>query len=243
MAQIGHGYGSEFQLLRFMGRHRKKLEEIISNSIGKTGVFDWKDFEYSSHDVNIACDSELKGLSFLKGHPKYGEVYEDYSNYKINNQDTWQNWDAVFTLNGVIYLVEAKAYANEIGPDNKVHGEHSYDNILRFMKDMLPQLPVSKEWMKRYYQLANRLATTALLQKHGVKAKTLCIYFVNGYRKRVEKNRKIEEDKNNNKNTTVEEFKIAINKEFDELGITEKMVSNLLAPPVFIDAEFDYSKE
>ncbi|MBQ2187615.1 MAG: hypothetical protein II401_03520 [Bacteroidales bacterium] len=240
MAQIGYGYGSEFQLLRFMGRHRKKLEEIISNTIGIRGVFDWKDFEYSSHDVNIACDSELKGLSFLKGHSKFDDVYNDYSNYKINKQDTWQNWDAVFTLNGVIYLVEAKAYEEEIGPDNKVHGGQSYDNILRFMKDMLPQLPVSEEWMKRYYQLANRLATTALLQKHGVKAKTLCIYFVNGYRERVEE-RKIKEV--NNKNTSVEKFKMAINKELDELGITEMMVSDLLTPPVFIDAEYDYSNK
>lgn len=241
MVQIGYGYGSEFQLLRFMGRHRKKLEEIISNTIGIRGVFDWKDFEYSKPNVSIACDSELKGLSFLKGHSKFDDVYNDYSNYKINKQDTWQNWDAVFTLNGVIYLVEAKSYEEEIGPDNKVHGGQSYDNILRFMKDMLPQLPVSEEWMKRYYQLANRLATTALLQKHGVKAKTLCIYFVNGYRERVEEERKIKEV--NNKNTSVEKFKMAINKELDELGITEMMVSDLLTPPVFIDAEYDYSNK
>ena len=89
--------------------------------------------------------------------------------------------------------------------------------------------------------MANRLATTALLQKHGIKAKTLCIYFVNGYRKSVEEERKIKEVEN--KNTSVEEFKIAINKELAELGITEKMVSDLLTPPVFIDAEYDYSKE
>ena len=80
MAQIGYGYGSEFQLLRFMGRHRKKLEEIIMKSIGEKGVFDWMDFEYGSPDVNIACDSEIKGLSFLKDNPNYQKVFEEYKN-------------------------------------------------------------------------------------------------------------------------------------------------------------------
>lgn len=238
MAQIGHGYGSEFQLLRFMGRHRKKLEEIISAAIGETGVYNWEDFGYSSPDDSIACDSELKGLSFLKDNPHYKNVFEDYKYYIPQNKwYSWQNWDAVFTLNGVIYLVEAKAHVDEMS-DKKNHGNAS---ILQYMKDMLPQLPVSEVWLQSYYQLANRLATTALLQKHGVKAKTLCIYFVNGYRKRIDEERKLKEVEN--KNTTVEEFKIAISKELSELGITEKMVSDLLTPPVFIDAEYDYSSK
>ena len=191
MAQIGRGYGSEFQLLRFMGRHRNMLEKLISEQIGVTGTFNWQDFEYANPESSIACDSELKGLSFLKGHPKYDEVYSEYLKYNINRCDSWQSWDAVFTLNGVIYLVEAKAYAKEIGPKDKMHGDNSKEAIRKFMEDMLPDLPVSEKWMRRYYQLANRLATTALLQKHGVEAKTLCIYFVNGYRKRIEVSRKI----------------------------------------------------
>jgi hypothetical protein len=30
MAEMGLGYGSEYQLLRFLGRHREELERIIS---------------------------------------------------------------------------------------------------------------------------------------------------------------------------------------------------------------------
>lgn len=239
MAQIGYGYGSEFHLLRFMGRHRKKLEEIISKEINESGIFDWKDFEYSSPNVNITGDSELKGLSFLKDNPNYNEVYAEYSKYGINNKDNWQNWDAVFTLNGVIYLVEAKAHAGEI-TGNNVNGGQSYNAILKFMEEMLPQLPVSAKWMGCYYQLANRLATTALLQKHEVKAKTMCIYFVNGYNKRIEEKRKLVEVEN--KNTSEEDFKKAIKEEFNYLGIDYKDISDLLAPPIFIDAEYDYSK-
>ena len=33
MAQIGYGYGSEFQLLRFLGHHRNLLEEAIRKAI------------------------------------------------------------------------------------------------------------------------------------------------------------------------------------------------------------------
>ena len=239
MAQIGYGYGSEFQLLRFMGRHRKKLEEIIMKSIGEKGVFDWMDFEYGSPDVNIACDSEIKGLSFLKDNPNYQKVFEEYKNYIPKNKwYSWQNWDAVFTLNGVIYLVEAKAYVDEMSDKNN-HGSAS---ILQYMKDLLPQLPVSEVWLQSYNQLANRLATTALLQKYGVKAKTLYIYFINGYRKRIEIGRRIVEVEKGNKNTSFEEFQKAISREFFELGINDKMVSNLLSPPVFIDAEYDYSE-
>ena len=240
MAQIGRGYGSEFQLLRFMGRHRNMLEKLISEQIGVTGTFNWQDFEYANPESSIACDSELKGLSFLKGHPKYDEVYSEYLKYNINRCDSWQSWDAVFTLNGVIYLVEAKAYAKEIGPKDKMHGDNSKEAIRKFMEDMLPDLPVSEKWMRRYYQLANRLATTALLQKHGVEAKTLYIYFVNGYRKRIEVSRKLIEV--DNKNTSKEEFQQAIKTELFELDVKESQVSNLLAPPVFIDAEHDYSK-
>lgn len=46
MAQIGFGYGSEYQLLRYLGHHRQELEEIISKQIGE-GKFEWEDFKYS----------------------------------------------------------------------------------------------------------------------------------------------------------------------------------------------------
>ena len=45
-----------------------------------------------------------------------------------------------------------------------------------------------------------------------------------------------------NKNTSEEDFKKAIKEEFNYLGIDYKDISDLLAPPIFIDAEYDYSK-
>ena len=41
MAKMGIGYGSEYQLLRYMGRHRKLLNKKILESIGRYGPIDW----------------------------------------------------------------------------------------------------------------------------------------------------------------------------------------------------------
>ena len=240
MAQIGYGYGSEFQLLRFLGHHRDEFEKRIAETIGQ-GVFHWEDFEYANPKKVITGDKELMGLSFLERlYPKqYPAIRTEYETYKINRRDSWQNWDAVFTHNGTLYLVEAKAHISELSSGKEEHGDSSKEEILRYFKEQLPELCVSRVWLKEYYQLANRLATAALLNKHGVKAKVLYIYFVNGYRKRiVEKTNGTEKIfETVNHNATEEQFKVAIEKEFSALGIHYNSVASILSPSVFINAE------
>ena len=87
--------------------------------------------------------------------------------------------------------------------------------------------------------MANRLATAALLNKHGIKTKVLYIYFVNGYRKRiVEKvNRSEKIVETYNLNAEREEFEKAIKDELGTLGIDHESVSSFLCSPVFINAE------
>ena len=69
---MGLGYGSEFQLLRFMGRHRHELERTIIDALQEKQQtindknFDWLDFEYSDVNKVITGDRELYGLSFLE---------------------------------------------------------------------------------------------------------------------------------------------------------------------------------
>lgn len=240
MAQIGFGYGSEFQLLRFLGHHRLEFERIISEVIGQ-GEFRWEDFEYANPKSVISGDKELSGLSFLERlYPsQYPDVKDEYERYKINRRDTWQSWDAIFTHNGTLYLLEAKAHTSELSSGKEEHGDKSKKEIIRFFKEQLPGFPVSEKWLMEYYQLANRLATAALLNKKGIKTKVIYIYFVNGYRKRlVEKvasKEKIFETVN--LNATETEFIKAIQDEMKTLGIDENSVSHLLAPPVFVNAE------
>ncbi len=238
MAQIGYGYGSEYQLLRFLGHHRRKLEELISEQIGK-GSFEWEDFEFADPKNVISEDKEITGLDFLRRlYPtQYEKVEAEYKTY-IKKRD-WQNWDAVFTHNGTLYLVEAKAHISELSSGKEEHGDSSKEQILDYFKAQLPNLPVSRVWLQEYYQLANRLATSALLNKHGIKTKVLYIYFVNGYRKRVlEKKGRVEVPYETvNLNTSEDKFKTAIEVEMQALGINHDDVSDLLAPPVFVNAE------
>lgn len=240
MAQIGYGYGSEYQLLRFLGHHRNQFEKIISEAIGQ-GEFRWEDFEYANPKDVISGDKELMGLSFLERlFPKqYPAIKYEYETYKINRRNSWQSWDAVFMHNDILYLVEAKAHVKELSSGKEEHGHGSKEEILRFFKDQLPHLSVSRIWLKEYYQLANRLATAALLNKHGVTTKVLYVYFVNGYRKRIVE-RSGDKEKTIttvNYNATEEQFKMAIEKEMDTLGIDNDSVASILSPSVFIDAE------
>ena len=240
MAQIGYGYGSEFQLQRFLGHHRNELERILSSVIDP-GDYYWLDFEYADPKSTISGDKEIMGLSFLeKLYPnQYPAIKKKYEEYKINRRDTWQNWDAIFTHNGVLYLVEAKAHTSELSSGKEEHGEKSKEEILRFFKEQLPNIAVTRDWLKEYYQMANRLATAALLNDNGVRTKVLYIYFVNGYRKRqveiVSGKDKLYETVN--LNASQEQFEEAINTEMEALGFKEDEVSYLLAPPIFINAE------
>ena len=240
MAQIGYGYGSEYQLMRFLGHHRNQFEKIISETIGQ-GEFHWEDFEYANPKEVISGDKELMGLSFLERlfPEQYPAIKNEYEGFGINRRDSWQNWDAVFTHNGTLYLVEAKAHISELSSGNEEHGGDSKEEILRYFQEQLPHLPVSRDWLKEYYQLANRLATAALLNKHGVKTKVLYIYFVNGYRKRVVERPDGKEQiyETVNYNATEEQFKKAIEKEMSVLGINYDSTTSILSPSVFVNAE------
>ena len=241
MAQIGYGYGSEYQLLRFLGHHRQQFENIISEVIGQ-GKFVWEDFEYANPKQVISGDKELMGLGFIeKLFPEqYPSIRKAYEEYKINRRDSWQSWDAIFTHNGMLYLVEAKAHVDELSSGKEEHGDSSKEEIIRYFKEQLPDLPVSRVWLREYYQLANRLATASFLNNHGVKTKVIYIYFINGYRKRVVEKVNGREEKlfeTVNKNTSKEQFETAIEKEMNTLGIDHASVSSLLASPVFVNAE------
>lgn len=247
MAQIGYGYGSEFQLLRFLGRHRHKLDNAILSQLNEAGNIDWLDFNMGDRMHTITGDEEIKGLSFLYdknvvnilGKSKVDDIMKKYRDYNINNIDNWQNWDSVFILNDTIYLVEAKANIKEFG-DNKIHGGQSQNGIIRFMKEQLPDIAISeKTWLGKYYQFANRLATTAFLVNNGVKAKFIYLLFGNGYAKRkVNKNGKITKVIKT-LDATESDFIDELNKEVETLGIDDapSEIKNIFSGYVYIDAK------
>lgn len=246
MAQIGHCYGSEYHLMRFLGHHRDLLDERIMKGLQEYGKIHWLDFEFDDPLSVLSGDKELKGLSFLYKLDlpveRIDAAISEYHNYNINKIDNWQDWDAIFTLNGTLYLVEAKAHTIELSSGDEKHGGQSKEEILRFFREQLEDnpeylLPVSEAWLGKYYQLANRLATAALLNKHGIKTKVLYIYFTNGFDKRIIESRKIVriyED-----NASQKDYEKAIIREKRALSISEREsnVSKLLSAPIFIKAD------
>lgn len=242
MAQMGLGYGSEFQLLRFMGRHRHELERTIIDALQEKQQtindknFDWLDFEYSDVNKVITGDRELYGLSFLekkidKGlYDKITSALQKAGSFISN----WQHWDAVFVLDDCFYFVEAKAYTGELYSTND-HGGSSKKEILNFMREnMQPYgIEVDENWLDSYYQFANRISMMAFLNQNGLNAKAIYIYFENGYNKRqfIGKEIKTVSDKGAGKI----EFDEAIQKELSHLNIEKANLSELVVH-IYINA-------
>lgn len=245
MAQIGHGHGSEFHLMRFMGHHRLLLENAISNVLNETGTFHWLDFGFSDPGKSVSGDQEILGISFLKRldlpKDKVNTIYDRYSRYNIGRKYSWQNWDAVFMLNDTIYLVEAKAHVDELQSKNKdKNGGGSREEIKRFFKEQLENynIQVSDSWLGDYYQFANRMATAAFVNNCGIKAKILYILFTDGFNVReLSKDGQSILSVDGALNTTKDSFLKAITREKETLGIQDnESVAVLLADPVFINA-------
>lgn len=79
MASFGNGYGSECHLLRYLGRHRGRLDAAVAQASGATDIH-WLDFPFAGTwpDPRGSCrwpDTEWLSLDFL---PKGSEVVGDW---------------------------------------------------------------------------------------------------------------------------------------------------------------------
>jgi len=116
MAEIGNGYGSEFQLMRFLGHHREELDSTIKKELREEGEIIWLDFPYDS--TKKSGDSEYVGIEFLKNETNYQSIQGEWKKFwpSVNNA---QNWDAIAKIGTRWLLIEAKAHKNEIISDCK----------------------------------------------------------------------------------------------------------------------------
>jgi len=178
MAEMALGYGSEFQLLRFLGHHRNELNKEICKEIGD-GEIEWLDYPYNSS--RISSDGELKGVECFKSLPNYNIILEEWKKFWPQSGNA-HNWDGVFKQNAVWYLVEAKAHLDEA--DQKCHAvsNNSIEQIVSAFTETCGDSGLAKKWKdSKCYQLANRLAFIHFCKKMGIKAKLVYINFVNGY--------------------------------------------------------------
>ena len=245
MAEMGLGYGSEYQLLRYLGHHRNELNKIINENTRLKGELIWLDFPKDKKRLSL--DSEYVGVNFLKDEVLEGiftpsnieKLLSDWKNY-WSTKGRQPNWDAVIlhkNENKVeLVIVEAKARLKEIESDTK---SASNEKIQKAFKETQINLNISNgNWFGKHYQLANRLALVNYLQNNnevgGINASLLYIYFLNGYEKRQLKDKKIILIENKSVENK-EDWERVIEEEYFELGIND--TANQYISKVFMDCK------
>ena len=210
MAEMGLGYGSEYQLLRFLGHHRFELENEIKKQTSIEGSLTW--FDFPKDKGRLSLDKEYKGIEFLKDLVNYKTIEENWKDYWPGDN---QNWDGIIlNINQTSWqyiLVEAKAHLEELVSDTDAKKEQSIAKISRAFDSTRKRFGISasKDWSKCYYQAANRLAFINFLLENGIKASLLNIYFINGW-------------PNDQKNvTSVQMWEEKIQDEYSYLGIND----------------------
>jgi hypothetical protein len=173
---MGDGYGSECHLLRFLGRHRDLLDRQISGIIGSDAVR-WCDYPFDPS--NAWLDGEWKGIGFLPN----PEALEPAWKRAWPTTGNPPNWDAV----GQIHvdgawewlLVEAKANIEEVRSSCQAKEIGGRPLIARTLAEAKSGLGVSedRDWLNGYYQYCNRITMLNFLQRNGINARLLFIYF------------------------------------------------------------------
>ncbi len=240
MAEIGLGYGSEWQLLRMLGHHREYFFKELRSQLHlpQDSEIHWLDYGFD--EKKVSGDKEYIKRGFFEKIPEIftpkiiADIDKDRFGIKLN-----QNWDGIFWVGKVVYLVEAKAHIKELFSDCQSDNKNSLSVIDGYFKETREFFNISSnnDWKKTYYQMANRVAFLKLLKSHNVEAKLVNIYFIDGYEKKV---KDPESDKyytipNPHKNPSQEDWEKAITKEEEYLGISK--FRNKMIFPVFVNCK------
>lgn len=180
MGIMGHGYGSEFHLLRYLGYHRRDLNRAIEQETGGR-VLDWRDFGFHPRGKFPHLDAEWKGLEFLG--PDMEAVKAAWAGFWPQTGNP-PNWDAVGLLeldsHTEFILAEAKAHASEINNDCGASEEGGLPKIREALAQTVKANGFKadhEKWLNGFYQCANRLATLHFLLQHDVLSRLVFIYF------------------------------------------------------------------
>lgn len=186
MAEIGLGYGSEFQLMRFLGHHRNELYKLIHEATHTSEPIEWMDYPYENE--RISGDGELKGIECFSTLNNYAEIEAAWKRFWPQSGSA-MNWDGVFKIGDTWFFVEAKAHEKESYQKCSASSEDSKKTISDAFCETQQWLKAnsSKPWIEtNCYQLANRLAFLFFCKEQGIKAKLLYIGFVKGFRRKLD---------------------------------------------------------
>ncbi len=179
MSKIGCGYGSEWHLLRYLGYHRSLLSQKVAATLGASRV-EWLDFPFSSVGGPLQDEREFKGLEFLGNK----EMLAKWSQFWPQSGNV-QNWDAIGRAaigdEKVWILVEAKAHLEEVKSHCRAKRSPSRAKIVNALAQVRKHLEATRQplehWLEPYYQYANRLAVLYFLEREGVDAYVVNVYF------------------------------------------------------------------
>jgi hypothetical protein len=222
MGKMALGYGSEFHLLRYLGRHRTELSKKVCDLFRFEDLnVEWLDFGYD-HSKNIP-DSEYTGIEFLNPNVSLENKWKAFWPQSGN----CQNWDAIAKVGNEWLLVEAKARAGELISNCGAKSDKSRTQIEKSFKATKDYFHIkgANDWMKRYYQRSNRIAMLYFLLDNNIPAKLLSVYFINGY----------EKESSPESVSSEEEWNRILNKEKTHLDIKDNKRLNGLSKELFID--------
>jgi hypothetical protein len=226
MATLGLGYGSEFHLLRLLGRHRNSFDlKILSALDYQDKKIEWLDFKYDSKQ--FIPDREYVGIEFLENSSNYLDLKKSWSKYWPSSNRA-QNWDAICKIDGEWILIEAKARKKEMKSDCTATEDSKAFISKRF--DIIKNkygINSQNDWILNYYQKANRILFLDYLADNNIKAKLLFVYFVNGFNK----------DREQLGVTSNSEWCDLIKKQDDYLGISDNKVLNDKITNLIIDID------
>lgn len=175
MGKIGFGYGSEWQLLRMLGRHRVYFDDLVLREFDGIDSIAWFDFKF-----NGSKDDEVLGEDVFK------EIEYDGVHPNILNKT---NWDCVGILSDGTYLLgEAKGNLSEFSNADqtgaKEKSRRDYEELVLKIFDFYDiDRSYLGAWFKGAYQLGNRIAMQYYMEKIlGKKSKVVYIFFLNDWK-------------------------------------------------------------
>lgn len=183
--------------------------------------------------LGMVEDGEIKWLSPLKedSYAEYrDEAFLERLEVKLDKYplrafwpDRGPQWDGLGkSASGKLFLVEAKSHIPELVSTFKGNNQASCVKIRSSLEETKKRFDVKTDfdWLKTFYQYANRLAHVYLLRKNKLDAWLIDVYFVN--------------DLDMDGPKTVEEWKGAIRLLHRCLGLREHLLKKMVVD-VFID--------
>jgi hypothetical protein len=194
MGEMRVGYGSEFQLLRMLGRHREHFNEMLLRQFAADRVHNAERIEWPDVHFNPGVktrDGEWQGMDFLPGNcvAAWQAFWPDRKAGQANRKGA-PSWDAVgrlhFDSRAEWLLIEAKAHEAELTTKCKATSPASLDTITRRLSETFVYCGgkpdqwagVKNLWLGHGYQLANRLACLRFLRDNNQPARLVFVYFI-----------------------------------------------------------------